>query len=207
MKHTEKKSIVVGVSGIMGSGKTTVAKAFEKLGAKRIDADEIGKELLKQDRVRRAIVDAFGEGVTDAKGGIDTSKLAAAAFKTEEDVRKLNAITRDELIARIRSRVEELGGTADIIVVDAALLPEWDSRQWLDVLIVVDSCEKASFSRACQGARFRRASVRARMKHQFSRREKTGCADIIIPNYGSLEDLRERAGKVFSTLMGVAKRG
>ena len=207
MKHTEKKSIVVGVSGIMGSGKTTVAKAFEKLGAKRVDADQIGKDLLEDDRIRDRIIEAFGHGIKNARGGIDTSKLATAAFKKEENVRKLNAITRDALVARIRSRIEELSGSADIIVVDAALLPEWDSRQWLDVLIVVDSCENESLRRSCQGSRFRPASVRARMKHQFSRREKTDCADIIIPNYGSLEDLKERAAKVFSTLIGIARRG
>jgi dephospho-CoA kinase len=207
MKRTDKKNIVVGVSGIMGSGKTTVAKVFEGLGAARIDADEIGKELLKEPGIRGAIVDAFGDGVKNKRGGIDTAKLATAAFKTEERVRMLNEITRDALIARIRTKIEQHGETTDIVVVDAALLPEWGAREWLDVLIVVDSCEDTCLRRSCSDSRFKPASVRARMKHQFSRREKTDRADIIIPNYRSLEDLRERAAKVFSTLAGITGKG
>jgi dephospho-CoA kinase len=207
MKHTDRKSIVVGISGIMGSGKSTVAKVFEDLGAKRIDADRIGKDLLGESGIRSAIIAAFGDGVKDAGGGIDTTKLAAAAFRTQRSVRMLNEITRDALVARIRSRIEQIADTTDIIVVDAALLPEWDSRHWLDVLIVVDSGEAESLRRSCGGARFKPSNVRARMKHQFSRREKTDCADIIIPNYGSLEDLRERAAKVYSTLMGIVRKG
>jgi dephospho-CoA kinase len=207
MKHTDKKCIVVGVSGIMGSGKTTVAKVFEGLGARRIDADEIGRELLKEPEIRRAIIDAFGKGVQDAAGGIDTARLAAEAFKTEARVRKLNEITRDALIERIRKEIEQCAGGADIVVVDAALLPEWDSKDWIDVLVVVDACEDSSLRRSCSDPRFKPASVRARMKHQFSRKKKSDCADILIPNYGSLEDLRERAAKVFSTLSGIAGKG
>ena len=207
MKHTDKKSIVVGISGIMGSGKSTVARTFEDLGAKLIDADEIGKDLLREAGIRSAIIEAFGNRVKDTRGAIDTTKLAAAAFKSEESVKKLNDITRDALVASIRSRIGRIADSADIIVVDAALLPEWGFKQFLDVLIVVDAREDSALHRSSRGSRFEPATVRARMDCQFSRREKAACADIIIPNYGSLEDLRERAAKVFLTLMGIVRKG
>jgi dephospho-CoA kinase len=187
----------------MGAGKSTVAKVFEHLGAKRVDADAEGKNLLHDRKISRSIVEAFGKGVADSKGRIDTIKLGKEAFKSPEAARTLSKITRDPLIRRIRARIRELGHSANMIVVDAALLPEWDSRDWIDVLIVVDSGEEESVRRSCAYSRFRAANVRSRMKEQFSRRRKAGCADIIIPNFGSVEDLKERARRVFWTLMGI----
>jgi dephospho-CoA kinase len=207
MKHTERSPLVVGVAGIMGAGKSTVAKVFEEIGAARINADMIGKELLNSPEMKRAIIEAFGRGVAGADGEIDTAKLGRAAFRNADSAQKLSELTREPLIARIKAKISELRDSSDMIVVDAALLPEWDSKDWVDVLVVVDSCEDDSVRRSCSGRRFGSANVRRRMKHQFSRREKTGCADVIIPNYGSLEQLRQRAQKVFWTLMGIAGKG
>jgi dephospho-CoA kinase len=84
--------------------------------------------------------------------------------------------------------------------VDAALLPEWNPKDWIDILVVVDSDEESALKRACSEPRFKPENVRARMKHQLSRREKSREADVIIPNFGSLEDLKQRARMVFRTL-------
>jgi dephospho-CoA kinase len=157
--------------------------------------------------MKAAITEAFGKGVRGAGDEIDTSKLGRVAFRDTESARKLSRLTQEPLITSIKSKIDEMAASADMIVVDAALLPEWDSKSWVDVLIVVDSCEDASVSRSCSDKRFKPANVRKRMKHQFSRREKTRCADIIIPNYGSLDELKERARKVFWTLMGIAGKG
>jgi dephospho-CoA kinase len=207
MRRTEKSTLVVGIAGIMGAGKSTVAKVFEELGADLIDADAIGKDLLSSPEMKAAITEAFGKGVRGAGDEIDTSKLGRVAFRDTESARKLSRLTQEPLITSIKSKIDEMAASADMIVVDAALLPEWDSKSWVDVLIVVDSCEDASVSRSCSDKRFKPANVRKRMKHQFSRREKTRCADIIIPNYGSLDELKERARKVFWTLMGIAGKG
>jgi dephospho-CoA kinase len=197
----------VGIAGIMGAGKSTVAGVFEELGARRIDADVIGRDLLKERDLKSAIIEAFGHGVKDKQGEIDTAKLGKAAFKDEASAKRLSELTREPLVGRIKSRVENLRDSAEMIVIDAALLPEWESKDWVDVLIVVDSGEDESLGRACEDPRFKPANVRARMKHQFSRRRKAGCADIVIPNFGTLEDLKERARRVFWTLMGVSGKG
>jgi dephospho-CoA kinase len=105
------------------------------------------------------------------------------------------------LVARIKARIEELRASAPVIVVDAALLPEWDARPWLDVVVVVDSDEGRSIERLASGGRRGEADVRARMAHQFSRQKKAAYADVLIPNHGSLDELRQRACAAFRALV------
>jgi dephospho-CoA kinase len=198
---------VVGVAGIMGAGKSTVARVFRDLGAAVIDADSVGKDLLKDRKIREAIVEAFGKKVTGPNGDVDAAKLGEAAFSSADAATRLDEITRSALIERLKAEVAGLSESAGVIVVDAALLPEWNSRDWIDVLVVVDSCEKDAVSRSCEGSRFKAPNVRARMKHQYSRKEKSREADIILPNYGSLEELKERARKMYMTLVQVSGTG
>jgi dephospho-CoA kinase len=205
-KPTEKPRLVVGVAGIMGSGKSTVARVFEDLGAGRIDADLLGREMLKDERIKGEIVDKFGRRVTKANGEIDTLKLGRAAFRSPESAKDLDRITRQALIGRIKAQIRDLAGRQDVVVVDAALLPEWKPEDWIDILVVVDSDEESAVRRAALDARFTRANVRARMKHQLSRKGKSKEADVIIPNYGSLQELRDRARKVYRTLLDSTRK-
>lgn len=195
------RPLVIGVAGIMGAGKSTVTKVFEEMGAKVIDADRMGKEMLKDPRMRDRVINAFGEGVRGANGEIDTAALGRTAFAGEDNSRKLDEITGAALVARIKARIEELRATSPVIVVDAALLPEWDARPWLDVVVVVDCDERRSVERLLAGSKMDEANVRLRMEHQMSRQEKAGYADVLIPNHGSLEELRQRARAVFRALV------
>jgi dephospho-CoA kinase len=207
MKLTHKQALVIGVAGVMGSGKTTVARVFEGLGASRLDADEIGKALLKDDGIKRQVVDAFGKGVLDKKGEIDPARLGASAFASAESTGTLNRLTRGPLLSRIREEIDRLRQSASVIVVDAALLPEWGSPDWVDLLLVVDSDEGACVERSCAGSRFDAPDVLARMSRQMSRREKARQADIVIPNYGTLDELRKRAEKVYLALIAIPRKG
>jgi dephospho-CoA kinase len=198
--------LVVGVAGIMGSGKSTVAQVLEDLGAKKIDADTLGRELLKEARIKEKIVEVFGRAVIGKGGEIDPARLAKVAFSDAGSARDLDSITREALIERIRTRIAALRGSEEMIVVDAALLPEWESRDWIDILIVVDSSEEAAVQRASLYRGFDPGNVRARMKHQLSRGAKKREADVILPNYGSLEELKQRSRKVFWTLLSMGRK-
>ena len=206
MKHTDR-SIVVGITGVMGAGKTTVSKVFERMGALRIDADAVGKELLSEDTIKRELTEAFGSGIISQEGRVDTSKLAEVAFRDNSSVRKLRQITDRPLIDRIRQRIAEFRGKYSVIVVDAALLPEWDAKQWIDVMIAVDSPIEMCVQRLTQSGRFRREDVLARMKTQLSRVEKARYSDIIIPNYSTKEELESLARRAFQIVSDMLKRG
>lgn len=185
----------------MGAGKSTVARVFEEMGAVLIEADAMGKAMLEEPEIRDALVDGFGEGIVGSDGRIDRAKLAAAAFASPADALRLDALTREPLIARIRGRIEDLRGRADVIVVEAALLPEWRARRWLDVLVAVDADEQRARERVAASSRFRDEDVRARMKHQAGRAAKAREADVVIPNDGSIEDLKAKAGALYRALV------
>lgn len=206
MSGQRKLGVAVGVAGMMGAGKSTVARTFESLGAALVDADEIGKGLLEDEALKRDIVEAFGEGILDDGGAIDPARLGEAAFVDEASVLKLNEITRGPLISRVMRRIEDLGQSADVVVVDAALLPEWGAHAWLDFLIVVDSDEEACVSRMVANRRFSEETVRTRMASQLSREDKKRYADLVIMNDGSEQDLIEKARKAYETVLGLSER-
>jgi dephospho-CoA kinase len=188
---------------MMGAGKSTVARAFEDLGAVKVDADEIGRDLLKTAAVKTSIVEAFGEGVLDAGGEVSPYRLGEAAFADCEAARKLSDITRGPLVAEVKSVIEALRQSADVIVVDAALLPEWEGHRWLDFLIVVDSDEAACVRRMVENSRFDEATVRARMACQLPRAEKKRHADLVILNEGSEQDLVEKAREAYEKVLSL----
>jgi dephospho-CoA kinase len=211
MKPTDGKGgtprgIAVGMAGMMGSGKSTVARAFEDLGAVKIDADQVGKALLEDDAIKARIVEAFGESVLGAGGEINTYRLGEAAFADGASATKLNDITRGPLVGEIMARVEDLRGSADVIVVDAALLPEWGGHAWLDFLIVVDSDEETCVRRLAERSRFDEDAARARMACQLSREDKKRYADLVISNDGSEQDLVEKAREAYETVLRLGER-
>ena len=195
------RGVAVGVAGIMGAGKSTVARAFEDLGAVKIDADEIGKALLEDEAIKRQLVEAFGEGVLGPDAEVSTYRLGEAAFRDSACALKLSDITRGPLVGDIMARVEDLKASADVVVVDAALLPEWGAHAWLDYLIVVDSDEEACVERMARSSRFDQDTVRARMACQLSREDKKRHADLVILNDGSEQDLVEKAREAYETVL------
>lgn len=203
MKPIDCKAMVVGVSGIMGSGKTTVAGVFERLGASRIDADTIGKSLLVLPEVRKELIKSFGYSIVDDRGRIDIRSLAKVAFRDRRATARLNSITHPRLIKMLTVEVRKASGRSPIVVVDAALLPEWRMDSLLDILIVVDTSVEEAIRRSCKHRGFQRKEVIARMQSQLSRKQKIRRADIIVPNYGTLNDLRLRAERIFLCLAEV----
>lgn len=198
--------IVVGVAGMMGAGKSTVARTFEDLGAARIDADEVGRELLKREKVKRDIVEAFGEGVLEGTGEVDTDRLAGAAFADEACALRLGDITRGPLVTEIMRRMGDLRRHNEVVVIDAALLPEWGAQAWVDFLIVVDSDEEECVRRMAEHSRFDEETVRARMACQLSREDKKRYADLVILNDGTEYDLVEKARGAYETVLNLDER-
>jgi dephospho-CoA kinase len=211
MKLTDRKEgrrpgTVVGVAGLMGAGKSTVARTFEQLGAARIDADEIGKALLMREDVKRSIVEAFGEGVLGAGGEVDTGRLSEAAFADQACALRLGDITRGPLVSEIMDRMETLRRDNDLVVIDAALLPEWGGHAWVDFLIVVDSDEDACVKRMVEHSRFDEETVRARMACQLSRADKKRHADLVILNDCTEDELTEKAREAYETVLRLRER-
>lgn len=185
---------VVGLTGGIGAGKSEVARVWAGLGALVLEADFFGHEVLSRDRsVRRALAARFGAGVVDSRGRIIRGELSNLAFISDENLRALNRIVGGPLVKRLHREVSRLrrlkGG---VLVVDAALLCEWNSRLPLDLRVLVTAPRPLRLKwLSRRGLSYREAA--RRMGHQWPDSRKRRWADVEIQNTKSLAYLRRQA--------------
>lgn len=183
--------VVIGLSGGIASGKSTVARLLEARGAEVIDADRIGHAVLEPaGAARDEVVARFGPGVIAPGGGIDRARLAAVVFADPAARRDLEAISHPKIYDEIRRRLARPRPAGSVVVVDAPLIVETGGRDALgmDALAVVVSTPQAQVERAvARGTP--RERVLAVMAAQLPQQAKMAAADYLIDNRGSLEDL------------------
>lgn len=179
---------LIGLVGGIASGKSTVARAFERRGARVLDADTIAKGLLDLPDVRRELAAAFGD--VESGGRIDTAKLAKAAFATPESGRRINGIMHPRVAAEVARIVEEwrAAGYRGLVVLDAPLLLEAGMKGSVDAVVFVDAPEAARRERARQRG-WADAELDRRERLQWPLERKRAAADAVIPNEGTPQEL------------------
>lgn len=132
---------VVVLAGGTGTGKSTLVRALVGVGAAAIDADRIGHEMLETAAVRAALVAAFGEGIVGADARIDRRRLGDLVFSDPARLARLDAIVHPPLVAEIERRVDSLrhDGAHGLIVIDAALWPQFPGRPAVDLWIMTSA--------------------------------------------------------------------
>lgn len=192
--------LLVGLTGGIGSGKSTVSAMLAERGAEIIDADHIAREVVMPGRDAWCkIRDHFGPGVLFADGSIDRQALADIVFGDKSKLALLNEITHPAIFKRIADRLEAAKDRDVIVVLDAALLIETGLAQRVDVLVVTHSPMEVQVDRlAAMG--MPAAQANARIAAQAAPEERLARADIVIDNTGSLEDLGRRVDEVWKEL-------
>lgn len=199
-----KKNLVVGLTGAVGAGKTTVAELLARRGVRVINADRLAREVVTENAiVRRNLKKAFGSDIFSADGNLLPDVLAARAFATAEATAVLNNITHPPLIRRLKSELKKYK-TEDIIVVDAALILEWAPRFGVDVLVVVKT--PAAQRKARAKAKYGN-TLPGREITQLPEKEKIARADIILKNDGTLKKLRAKVKVLHNLLMEIKRVG
>ncbi len=185
--------IVVGLTGGIGSGKSTVAGLLVGRGAVLIDADEVAREVVEPGRPAYAkVVGRFGGGVVAADGSLDRSVIAAIVFDDPESLAELNAIVHPDVRAEIANRLASLSGSEHVVVVDIPLLVDGGPDPYgLAGVIVVDAPRDLVLERLVNLRRTDRSDAEARIASQASRSERIARADFVIMNTGTLEELAE----------------
>ncbi len=196
------KNIIIGLTGGIGCGKTEAARIFEKLGAKVIDADAIGKEVVEtRPEVLHDIVNAFGTQFVDDNGTLKRKELGSFVFQDEQRKKQLNAIVHPHLWKEVLRRIETARkeGYA-LIIVDAALIYETGlDKHFLKVIVVSAPLEqRITRIRARDG--LTEDEIRHRFEAQMPLEDKVKRADFVIENDGSLEALKASALRVFEGL-------
>jgi dephospho-CoA kinase len=187
--------IVIGLTGNIGTGKSTVAGMLKELGAAVLDADKLGHEILKRgEPAYGEVVAEFGEKVLAADGEIDREKLAKAAFANREALDKLNAITHPRIFEKAREIIEGWRRRGvPVAVVEAPLLVEagW-TMPLVDRVWVTAASEATILRRLKEGRGTEEEAVLARLRRQMPPGEKLKAADVVIDTNGSLEQVREQ---------------
>ena len=173
--------LIVGLTGGIGSGKSTVAKVFEKLGIPVYTADEHAKELMLTDEVKDQIIDAFGED-SYSDGELNRTFLADKVFKDEDALSKLNSIVHPAVRRHHKSWTKEQD--APYTIREAAILYESGSHKDCDFVISVTAPEELRLERVVKRDDADVDQVRSRMKNQWSQEKKDKLADFVIINDG-----------------------
>jgi len=192
----------IGLTGGIGSGKSTAAGILRELGARVIVADDLARTLVAAGTpLLERIADEFGSEVVAADGSLDRARLAAIAFSSEVGLGKLNELTHPPLVAAIVRAMEaaERETPAGVLVVDAALLLHWDVLDLFDVVVVVHAPREIRLERLEEAGRPRR-DTEARMVSQAPEATFRDVADVVVDNGGSFEDLRENVLRFWRTI-------
>jgi len=202
MMKAERKMILAGLTGGAGSGKSTAAGYFRGLGAKVIDADRIGHEMLKPGSPCHAkVIKAFGPAIVTGSR-INRKALGKIVFGSKRELGKLNRIVHPYLLTNIKNKIEKIknGGFNGLVIVDAALIVTWGLQKQLDLLIVVDSPAKTRLERlTAKGIPLIQA--RRIMVSQLPVIKLKREADIIVTNDGSLSLLKKKVKMIHHYLL------
>ncbi len=200
--------LIVGVTGGVGSGKTTVSRMFEKEGAYVIDADQIARELVQPKRTAwREIVRAFGKEVLEKEGSIDRKRLAEIAFLNSEKRDVLNQILHPRIKREMERRARAIGrkDPEAVVILDVPLLVETGYHREMDRVVVVTSTERKQMERMKKRVGMSEEETRRIISSQMRIEEKVKAADFVIRNEGSLETTRRKVREIFHALRRIAR--
>lgn len=196
--------LLVGLTGGIGSGKSTVSALLAEKGAVIVDADRIAREIVEPGEPALAqIVERFGD-VLDADGRLDRAKVAAIVFNDKDALKDLEAITHPAIGARMAQRIQEEAETDHVVVLDIPLLVD-KGRYPTSGTIVVDTDPELAIRRVVEQRGLPEADVRARVANQITREERLALADFVVRNDGSLDDLRAEVDRCWAWLEELAE--
>lgn len=194
--------LLVGLTGGLGAGKSTVARLLAERGAVVVDADELARKALDPGTPGfEQVCDLFGRDILDAEGRIDRRVLATRVFADEGKRRALESITHPEVFRLLADTVESYRGTDVVLVFDAPLIIETGFHEAVDVLVVVTAPEEAQVERVMRERGMSEGEARARIGAQVEGGRREELADVIIRNDGDLEELRSRVDELWGELV------
>ena len=189
--------ILVGLTGGIGSGKTTVSTMLAARGAVIIDADQITRELQAPGSpVLAEIVDAFGEDVLDPSGALDRPALAAKVFGDPEALARLNKIVHPAVGREMAARLEAQRASGNVVILDIPLLVE-NPREGLCGTLVVDLPLETAVERLVSQRNMDRNDAEARIARQATREARVAIADRVIDNSGNLASLERQVDEAW----------
>ncbi len=192
----------IGVTGQIGAGKTTAAQTLSSFGAAVIDADQIGHQVVDESAyLRRQLARQFGDRILSKTGRVNRRRLARLAFADRQAKKRLDDIVHPYLLRKLRRRMRELSRKSPVVVIDAALLLDWNLDREMDVVLVVHASWRTRFDRVLRKG-LSEADALARRRAQLPFREYRRRADRVVLNNGTREHLREKLEVWYQKILG-----
>lgn len=198
-----KPPLRIGLTGGIGSGKSTVAAMFSELGVPVLDLDRVGRMLTEYDECLKQLVEAFGEGILQADGSLNRRALARHCFATASETARLNAILHP-LIRKEEDRWVA-GQQADYVLIEASVLIESDGADRMDALVVVLADRELRLERVLARGDRSRQEFDAIVARQCSDGERRRLADYLIENNSDLLQLRQSVRLVHQSLQSLSQ--
>ncbi len=195
-------TIVIGLTGGIGSGKSTISRYLEELGAGVIDADKVGHQAFEPGTAAwRDVVDAFGRDVVAPSGEIDRKKLGQIVFEDAKARETLNHIMWSCIWEMISVRIDEFKRlNTDVVVVEAFGLIEAGWDKLVDQVWVTVASEKSVLERLKKQRKMSESDILSRIRSQLSVEDRTRIADVVIQNEGDPEEVRSKVREYWSQL-------
>lgn len=193
--------LLVGLTGGIGAGKSTVAHMLERRGAVVLDADEFARQAVQPGTGGYArVVEAFGSDILTRDGGIDRERLADVVFADVQARSRLESIVHPEVARLFAEAVEPYRDTDRVVVYVVPLLVERSLQSAFDAIVVVSASPEVRVARLVADRRMKEEEVRDRMAAQLSDVERERASDVVIRNEGSLEDLEREVDRLWNDL-------
>lgn len=192
---------VIGITGNIATGKSTVVRMLAELGAETIDADQLVHQLMGPNSVlAKPIAEAFGDGVINPDGSINRPALGQVVFSDPGKLEQLEHIVHPIVVERMIKAIEEPG--PEVLVLDAIKLIEAGIADHCDVVWVVDADRETRIRRVMERNKVDRAEAERRVDAQPPQEEKLARADVVIDNGGSLEETEAQVRAAWEQLVG-----
>ncbi|MGE5630005.1 MAG: dephospho-CoA kinase [Caulobacteraceae bacterium] len=195
--------MVIGLTGGIASGKSTVSAKLKELGASVIDVDVLARGVVSKGEIAyNKIVQSFGSDILLPSGEINRKKLGSIVFSAKEKLDLLNSITHPEIIQRVKTKIEELKADGKkVIVVDAAILIEMGLHKIADSVWVVIVNRDTQIKRLIERDKFDYKNAINRINSQFTNEERIRYADVIIDNNRPIEEVGGKIEQLWNKIV------
>jgi len=192
----------IGLTGGIGSGKSTLAGMLAAFGVPVLDLDALGRELHKQEDCRKALVEAFGNDILDAVGGVDRAALGRLCFADAQKMTILNSIMHPRIWQREKQWIaQQRDGEHSYVLIEASVLIESGRASRMDAVVVVLADEDIRRQRVMQRQGMDAGRFEAIVSRQCSDESRRSVADFIVQNNAGLEDLQQLALDLHARLL------
>ncbi|SDW55208.1 dephospho-CoA kinase [Streptococcus equinus] len=192
---------IIGITGGIASGKSTVVAEIRKHGYQVIDADQVVHELqAKGGRLYQALCNWLGSEILQENGELDRKKLGQLIFSSKDMLEKSSRLQTGIIREELARRRDELAKTQDVFFMDIPLLIEYDYMEWFDDIWLVHLDEKTQLERLVMRNHFSKEEAKKRMASQMSTEAKKPYADKLLDNSGDLTELKAQINQLLQEL-------